>query len=284
MRRRVVDHIPAARGRAPAQARLRRAARRRVRRPAAPARARPRRRAIRAPTTLSALAELTRRRVRRPRGRRGAARGLRLPAHARAPHPAAPAAPHPRRARRRGVAAPARPQHGLPQGPGRRSSTRPGSTTAARCAGCTRSSSTARCSPRSPGSPATRRGSRPRPPSERLAALGYADPRAALRHLEALTTGVTRTAADPAHAAAGDAGVVRRRARPGRRAVRLPADQRVARLDARGTSPRCATRARSPSGWPGCWPPRATPPTCWSASRRACGCSAATCSRCPPRR
>ena len=27
------------------------------------------------------------------------------------------------------------------------------------------------------------------------------------------------------------------------------------------------------SGWPGCWPPRATPPTCSSASRRACGCS-----------
>ena len=27
---------------------------------------------------------------------------------------------------------------------------------------------------------------------------------------------------------------------------------------------------RSPSGWPACWPPRATPPTCWSASRRAC--------------
>ena len=60
------------------------------------------------------------RRVRRPRGRRGAARGLRLPAHARAPDPAAPAAAYPRRARRRGVAAPARPQHGLPQGPGRR--------------------------------------------------------------------------------------------------------------------------------------------------------------------
>ncbi len=43
MRRRVVDHIPAARGRPPDQARLGRAARRRVRRPAAPARARPRR-------------------------------------------------------------------------------------------------------------------------------------------------------------------------------------------------------------------------------------------------
>ena len=38
--------------------------------------------------------------------------------------------------------------------------------------------------------------------------------------------------ADPAHAAAGDARVVRRRARPGRRAVRLPADLRGARDDA----------------------------------------------------
>ena len=44
MRRRVVDHIPAAPGRAAAQARLGRAARRRVRRPAAAAGARPRRR------------------------------------------------------------------------------------------------------------------------------------------------------------------------------------------------------------------------------------------------
>ena len=36
----------------------------------------------------------------------------------------------------------------------------------------------------------------------RLAALGYLDPNGALRHLEALTAGVTRTAADPAHPAA----------------------------------------------------------------------------------
>ena len=63
----------------------------------------------------------------------------------------------------------------------------------------------------------------------RLAALGYADPKAALRHLEALTTGVTRTAADPEDAAAGAAGVVRRRARPGRGALRVPPDQRGAR-------------------------------------------------------
>ena len=40
-----------------------------------------------------------------------------------------------------------------------------------------------------------RPGSSPRRPAARLAALGYADPAAALRHLEALTSGVSRTAA-----------------------------------------------------------------------------------------
>ena len=135
------------------------------------------------------------RRVRRPRGRRGAARGLRVPAHARAPDPAAPAAPHPRGARGRAVPAPARPQHGLPQGAGRRRSTGPGSTTAARCAGCTRSSSTARCSSAVAKLPGPEVRLSPEAAGERLAALGYADPKAALRHLEALTSGVTRTAA-----------------------------------------------------------------------------------------
>ena len=106
---------------------------------------------LRAGATLSALDQLTGG-VRRPRGRRGPARGVRVPAHARAPHPAPPAAPHPRRTRRRGGAAPAGPLAGLTQGPGRASSTSSGATTAARCAGCTRSSSTARCSPRSPRS------------------------------------------------------------------------------------------------------------------------------------
>ena len=42
------------------------------------------------------------------------------------------------------------------------SSTASGAGTPARCAGCTRSSSTGRCSPRSPGSPPTRPGSPPR--------------------------------------------------------------------------------------------------------------------------
>ena len=42
-----------------------------------------------------------RQRLRRPRGRQGLRSGLPLPAHARAPDPAVPAAPHPRAARRR---------------------------------------------------------------------------------------------------------------------------------------------------------------------------------------
>ncbi len=66
----------------------------------------------------------------------------------------------------------------------------------------------------------------------RLAALGYADPKAALRHLEALTSGRLAHLRHPAHAAAGAAGVVRRRPRPRRRALRLPPDQREPGPDA----------------------------------------------------
>ena len=187
---------------------------------------------IRQPTTLSALAELTRRRLRRPRGRRGAARRLRVPAHPRAPDPAATgcAAPtwYPRTSaslRRLGRSM------GYTKDPVA-TLDKTGSTTGARCAGCTRSCSTGRCSPPWPGCPAPRPGSRPEAAGQRLAALGFADPDAALRHLEALTAGVTRTANIQRHAAAGDARLVRRGARPGRRAVRLPPDQRVARPDA----------------------------------------------------
>ena len=42
--------------------------------------------------------------------------------------------------------------------------------------------------------------------------------------------------------------------------------------------------ARSPSGSPTSSAPPATPPTCWSASRRACGCWGSRSRRCPPRR
>ena len=67
---------------------------------------------------------------------------------------------------------------------------------------------------------------------ERLSALGFRDPRGALRHLEALTEGHQPTGRHPAPAAAGDARLVRRRGRPGCRPARLPQDQRRARLDA----------------------------------------------------
>ena len=71
---------------------------------------------------------------------------------------------------------------------------RPGSTTAARSADSTRSSSTGRCLAavaKIPG-PEVRLSSEAA--GDRLAALGYADPKAALRNLEALSSGVTRTA------------------------------------------------------------------------------------------
>ena len=116
---------------------------------------------------------------------------------------------------------------------------------------------------------------------ERLAALGYRDPEGALRHLEALTSGVTRTAnvqrallpvllqwfADGPDPDAGLFGF-----------------RRIS--DSLGSTPwflrRCATRGRSPSGSPGCCPPRATRPGCWSVSRRGCGCWPATWRRCRP--
>ena len=207
--------------------------------------------------TLSALGRPHPRRLRRPRGRRGAARGLRLPAHPRAPDPAAPAAPHPRRARRRGRPAPPR------AGPWASSSTRSSELDKAWQPPPPRGPAAAReallppaARPRSRGSAATRPGCRPRRPGSAWPRSGYADPPGALRHLEALTAGRQPAGRHPAHAAAGDARVVRRRARPRRRAVRLPADQRGARRHATGTSRLLRDEGGSPSGWPGCWPPR----------------------------
>ncbi len=83
-------------------------------------------------------------------------------------------------------------------GPGRtrRKSCWPGgASTRPRYSGCTRSCSTGRCLTRSRGCPATRSGSPRRPRGARLEALGYADPAGALRHIEALTSGVSRRAA-----------------------------------------------------------------------------------------
>ena len=75
------------------------------------------------------------------------------------------------------------------------SSRRSGATTAARCAGCTRSCSTGRCSAPWPGSPGDDVRLSTEAASARLSALGYQDPAAALRHLEAMTAGISRTAA-----------------------------------------------------------------------------------------
>ena len=65
---------------------------------------------------------------------------------------------------------------------------------ASRFAGCTSGCSTPRCSTPSHGSRRRSCGSPPRRPQDRLKALGYADPQASLRHIAALSQGVTRQA------------------------------------------------------------------------------------------
>ena len=102
--------------------------------------------------TLPALHAAVGRRLRRPGRRRDADRLLPVPAHRRAPAAAAPAAPHAPAAHRRAAAALAGPLAGLQaRRAGRAPSTCCGPSwtcTPARCAGCTRSSSTVRCSRR----------------------------------------------------------------------------------------------------------------------------------------
>ena len=230
------------------------------------------------PTTLSALAQLTRGGLRRPRGRR---RARRRPTGSCARSSTACSSSQLRRTHvvpedEAGRCARSAASMGLTQGPGRRARPAAGGGTAARCAGCTRSSSTARCSPPSPSCPATRSRLSPKAAKQRLAALGYDDPVAALRHLEALTSGVSRTRQHPAHAAAGDARVVRRRAQTPTPGCSASGGSPTRSARRTGTSRRCATRARSPSGSPPCSPPAATPPTCSSARPRGCACSART--------
>ena len=204
---------------------------------------------LRSGATLSALARADRRRLRRPRGRRGAARGLRLPAHPRAPHPAVPAAAYARRARRRGVAAPARPLAGAllragraarqavalppPRGapPAREALLPPAARRRRQAARRGRPA----VAGRRPG--AAGRARLPRPAGRAAAPRGaHQRGLAHLRH--------------PAHAAAGHARVVRRRPRPRRRASSASAGSARASAPRRGTSRCCATRGRSPSGSP----------------------------------
>ena len=159
LRRRRAGHAPpgrrprAGRGRRPGdQARPGRAARRRVRGAAAATGARSRRRVAARARHAVGAGRTARRRLHRPRRRVQPRRRISVPAHGRAPAAAAPAAAHPpgaggcRRTRLAG------PHDGLPPGRTRRCPRRAGSRsgrcTPARCAACTRSSSTGRCSRR----------------------------------------------------------------------------------------------------------------------------------------
>lgn len=105
----------------------------------------------------------------------------------------------------------------------------------------------------------------------RLEILGFADPAGALRHLQALTGGVSRTAAiqrtllpvllsEFADAPEPDRGCST--------TARSPTSSAAPR----GTSDCCATPARWPAGWPGCCRRPGTRPTCWPGNRRRCGC------------
>ena len=86
----------------------------------------------------------------------------------------------------------------------------------------------------------------------RLEILGFADPAGALRHLQALTGGVSPHRGDPAHPAAGAAQRVRRRAGAGPRACSTTGRSPTSSAAPPGTCGCCATRARWPGGWPGC--------------------------------
>ena len=219
-------------GRAPAQARPWRAARRGVRRPAAAARARALRRLRAQPVDPGRPRAAVDAGLRRPRRRGRAGPGLPVPPHDGAPAPAAPAAANPRRPGRRGRAAPARPVDGVHRATPSRSSAaewrrhrrevrrlheklfyRPLLNAVAKL-----EADEARLSPEAA--------------LDRLEALGYADPEAALRHIEALTAGVTRRASIQRTLLPGDARVVRRAPRPRRGAAWLPAGERRARDDA----------------------------------------------------
>ena len=92
----------------------------------------------------------------------------------------------------------------------------------ARCAACTSGCSTARCSTAAARLAAAEARLTPEAARARLAALGYRDPAGAMRHIEALTAGVSRRAAIQRTLLPVMLGLVRRRGRPGRRAAGLP--------------------------------------------------------------
>ncbi len=203
------------------------------------------------PTTLSALAELTRGGYVGREDGETLHQAYSLPAHARAPDPALPAPADPGRAHRREPTCAGSDGHwGSPKEP-------------LGAAGEDLALPPARGPPaaREALLPPAARGGRPDPrlgrpphhgpgagaagrPGLRRPAGGAAPPGGAdQRGLPVLL--------DPADAAAGDAPVVRRLARPGRGPLRLPPDQRVAGGQPLVPAVTCATRGRSPSGWPG---------------------------------
>ncbi len=214
-----------------AQARRRGTARRGVRGAAAAARARPRRRLAAQPDDGARPEGADRGRLCRPPRRRSDGGGVRVPPHARAPHPAVQAAPQPHRARRAGGPAAHRPQHGVPA--------EPGGEPHARVAGAP---------PHRPAAareallPTAARGGRVAAdarPAAHSAGCRAAAHRAGLRrsqgraraHPGADVWGVAARG-DPEVAAARDARLVRRVARPRRRSARVPQDLRGPRRDA----------------------------------------------------
>ena len=193
-------------------------------------------------------------------------RRLPLPAHRRAPAAAAAAAAHPPacptdRAALRWLA------RSLGYRPDARGDAvevlrgRAGRCTPARYAGCTRSCSTGRCwrrwpgcRPRRCGSPAEARrrlagGPRLRRPGRRAAAHRGADRRG--------VAGRRRSSGPCCRCCCR----VRRRARTRTAACSPTGRCPTSSARTRGTCGCCATRARSPSGWPGCSAPAGTSPT-----------------------
>ena len=86
----------------------------------------------------------------------------------------------------------------------------------------------------------------PKAAEQRLAALGYDDPVAALRHLEALTSGVSRTASIQRTLLPAMLEWFADAPEPRRRACSASAGSPRRSARRTGTSRRCATRARSP--------------------------------------
>ena len=153
---------PRRRGAAADQAGPRRTARRRIHRPAAAAGARQVGRIAALPGHHLGHRRAVRRRLHRPLRRRRIRPGLPVPAAARTPHPAVPAAPHPPDAGqggRRCAPWPRRCWGPSPRsGPSRTPWWPPGAGPSAPSANCTTASSTGRCSTRPPRSAAKRPG------------------------------------------------------------------------------------------------------------------------------